>query len=359
MRRTSLTLFTRVVACIAACTTHRVPAQPQPGYPITADKAELSLQQMAAMSAAQSPEISLKASQTQNELLLTFGPVDLPMDMPNMTMTMPEYPPRWITIPDDAWLHGYWVELVDKNGAPVPSSTLHHVNVIATQQRELFSPIMLRIAAASGETEPVSLPRLLGMDAHKGDTLLVRAMLHNPTTKAYQGVRILVHFPLTKRTSTFGSLRVQPFYLDVTPPAAPHAFDLPPGHSERYWDSKPAVHARLVGFSGHVHKFASVLRFEDRTSGKVIWETHPDTTAAGEVKAIPVKRFLATFGAKLDPTHTYRLTVTYDNPTNKVIVDGGMGTLGGVVYVDGDTRWPAVDARDPEYRMDVRAMWRP
>jgi hypothetical protein len=36
-----------------------------------------------------------------------------------------------------------------------------------------------------------------------------------------------------------------------------------------------------------------------------------------------------------------------------------MGTLGGVVLVGGGTKWPVVDPNDPDYKKDLRAMWRP
>ena len=329
-----------------------------PTAPAMAPRVE-TLQEMAALSAAKSPEITMAVTQTEKELLLSFGPLELPAHA-KREGGVPEPPPRWITIPKDAWIHGYWVEVVDKNGAKVPLSTLSFVNVIATQQRELFSPIMLRIAAASSETEAVRLPRLVGLDAHKGDTLLVRARMHNPTDKHYEGVRILVHFPLTERNSTIGSLRIQPFYIDVTSPAGSHSFDLPPGRSEQYWDAKPAVNVRILGLTGHVRKYATALRLEDRTSGKVIWESNIDTTETGEPKVIPLKRFLfPKFGYGIESDHLYRVTAVFNNPTGARIVDGGMGTLGGAVMVGGGTKWPVVDPGDPDYRKDLRAMWRP
>lgn len=354
---TAVQTMTLTLAIAALC----VAARPDALVAQTPEKpkVEQTLQEMAAQSAAVAPEIKLTATQNDKELVLSFGPIELPAHSAHHG-GVPEPPPRWITIPEDAWLHGYSVELLDKNGAKVPSSTLHHVNVIATQHRELFSPIMLRIAAASSETEPVKLPRLLGLQARKGDTLLVRAMLHNPTGKSYEGVRVVVHFPLTKQNSTIGSFRIQPFYLDVTAPAGPHSFDLPAGRTEQYWEAKPAVNVRLVGFTGHVHKYATTVRFEDRTDHKVIWEAHPDTTAAGDQKAIPVKRFLfPTFGRGIESNHVYRLTVVYDNPTGATIKDGGMGALGGVVMVGKNTVWPLVDPHNPEYKLDVWAMWRP
>ncbi len=318
----------------------------------------LTLREMAAMSAAVSPEITLSATVEDNAFLLTYGPIDLPAHAGHHGGT-PEPPPRWITVPVDGWLHGYTVEIVDENNARVPQQTLHHVNVIATQQRELFSPIMLRVAAAGSETEAVTLPRLVGLRARVGDTLLVRAMLHNPTGRDYKGVRIKVRFPLTKSDALVGAFRIQPFYVDVTPPAGSHVYDLPPGHSERFWEARPAIDARILGLGGHAHKYATLLRFEDRTAKKVIWEARPDTNANGELRAIPIKRFYARLGYPLSAEHTYRFTAVYDNPTGATIPDGGMGALGGAVLVGNKTKWPHVDARNPDYQLDVWAMWRP
>ena len=350
-----------IVAVSLSTSVTTVTAQGAAVHPATptATPREETLQEMAALSAAKSPEITMAVTQTEKELLLSFGPLELPAHA-KRDGGVPEPPPRWITIPKEAWIHGYWVEVVDKNGAKVPLSTLSFVNVIATQQRELFSPIMLRIAAASSETEAVKLPRLIGLDARKGDTLLVRARMNNPTDVRYEGVRILVHFPLTERNSTIGSLRIQPFYIDVTPPSGSHSFDLPPGRSEQYWEAKPTVGVRILGMTGHVRKYATALRLEDRTSKKVIWESKIDTIANGEPKVIPLKRFLfPKFGYGIESDHVYRVTAVYNNPTGATIVDGGMGTLGGVVMVGGGTKWPAADPNDPDYRKDLRAMWRP
>ena len=301
--------------------------------------------------------IALTLTEQGRELVLELGPFDVPAGDDHTAMR--DAPPRWVTFPTDGWLSGYTVELVDKNGIRVPQRILHHINVIATQQRELFSPIMLRIAAASGETDPVSLPSLVGLEARKGDTLLVRAMLHGGGATSYDGVRIRVHFPLKKKDALIGAIRIQPFYMDVTPPQGSHVFDLPPGESEKYWEAQPAIGGRILGFTGHVHKFATRIRLEDRTAKKVLWEAKPDTNAAGEIQAIPLKRFLMTLGLGIRTDHTYRLSVTYHNPTATVIPDGGMGALGGVLVPSRGVPWPRIDARDPLYREDVRGMSTP
>ena len=67
--------------------------------------------------------------------------------------------------------------------------------------RELFSPIMLRIGAFGPETQPYGLPSFLGYRIRPGDSLLVTAMLHNPTPRDYRGVRLRVRLQLTPAAS--------------------------------------------------------------------------------------------------------------------------------------------------------------
>ncbi len=305
------------------------------------------------MSDAAAPVV-LTASIQRGEFLLEIGPMDVAASGDHHTMA--EAPPLWVLVPKSGWLHGYRVDLVDKDGHAVSQRVLHHVNVIATQRRELFSGIMLRVAAAGPETGTVSLPSLIGYEAHQGDTLLVRTMFQSDG-QPHEGVRVRVHFPFTPSDAFIGDFTISPFYLDVTPPAGGHAFDIPAGHSETFWEGSPAIPGRIIGFSGHVHKYATEFRFEDRTANRVLWRVKPDTTADGEPKQIPVKRFLATLGLPIRADHVYRLTVVHDNPTGATIVDGGMGALGGVFRPS--RPWPVIDPADKDYKLDVWAMWRP
>lgn len=346
---------------------------PKPAHP--AAPAPASPARLARLARLAPPAPRAVMTRSGDDVVLDVGPIDLPaagghegmamamgghegMAMPT-EMEMPELPPMWAEISVDGWFHGFRVELVDENGAVLTNRLLHHVNVIATNQRELFSPIMLRVAAAGEETPEIPLPRLVGYRAVRGDTLLVRTMFHAAADRSYHGVHVRVHFPFTPSSATIGALRIQPFYLDVTPPQGSHIFDLPPGRSEKHWEARPAARGRVLGVSGHVHKYATRLAFEDVTAHKVLWETKPDTNAQGQTKSMPIVRFLWRLGLPLDPAHAYRLSVTYDNPTGQTIVDGGMGALGGVFLVGRGVQWPAIDPTDPIYREDVRAMSTP
>jgi hypothetical protein len=144
-------------------------------------------------------------------------------------------------------------------------------------------------------------------------------------------------------------------YLDVMPPAGVHAYDLPPGRSIKSWEGRPAVPARLIAAGGHLHQYGTALRLEDVTAGKVIWEARPELGNDRDVVGMPI-RYFAPFGVRLDPDRVYRLTAEYDNPTGKVLADGGMGALGGIVIPGWGSAWPGVARGDSAYQHDVRVI---
>ena len=297
--------------------------------------------------AATQPGLRVRVDAARNDVVLEVGPIDLPANGDHKQL-----PAYHASIPVDGWLHGYRVEMVDGRGRPVPRRTLHHVNVIAPEQRELFSPIMLRVAAAGQETGAVALPRMLGYRVRRGQQLIVTAMMHNPTPTSYRGVTLRMHFGYTPGDAVLKPMAVFPFYMDVMPPASLHSWDLPPGRSSRSWEARPAVAGRILGLGGHLHQYGTALRLTDATTGKVLWEARPILDRDGEVTGMPSTRFVWRLGVPVRPDHVYRLTAEYDNPTGQSIPGGGMGALGGALIPDGGARWPVVDCNDPQLKLD-------
>jgi len=287
----------------------------------------------------------------RREVVIEIGPFDMEADTDHHDQPQPLT--RSVFLPVDLYLHGFEVELVDRYGQPVPQQILHHINVIAAERRELFSQIMLRVAAAGQETGAVTLPRLVGMKVEEGEEFLVATMLHNPTPSDYEGVVIRVRMPYTPADAMVKPISAYPFYIDVMPPAGEtHAYDIPPGRSVKSWEGSPAVPGRVLGVGGHLHKYGVTLLFEDLTTGKVLWEAEPFLDEEGEVIGMPIRRFFWRFGIPLRPDHTYRLTAIYENPTGETIPEGAMGTLGGVFIPKRGTEWPEIDPDDPEYQLD-------
>lgn len=287
----------------------------------------------------------------RRELVLAMEPVQLPAGVGHAAVQ--QAPALEAELPVGGWLQGYTVEVVDGAGRPVPREVIHHVNLMAPDRRELFSDIMQRVGAVGFETAPVEIPRLLGYPIDKGDHILVIAELHNPHPQAYEGVRVIVRMPHTAANAFPKPIDVQPFYMDVTPPAELHSFDLPPGRSEQSWQATAPLSGRILGMGGHLHELAIELRLEDVTTGKVIWRTAPILDEEGKLVGMPQSPLWWKLGLPVEAGHTYRLISVYQNPTGAVIPDGGMGALGGIIMPTGGVSWPRADRSHPEYLKDV------
>jgi hypothetical protein len=310
--------------------------------PARAQIAAVALQVREAGAAA----LQIRDDAAHHEMVLEVGPADLAAG------AMKQLPALHGTFPVNGWVHGYRVELVDGQGRAVPRQSLHHVNVVLPNRRELFSPIMLRLAAAGQETAPAMLPRMVGYRMRSGDPVIVTVMLHNPTGHDLHGVRLRMHFPYTRADALLRPVSVFPFYMDAMPPLGLHSWDLPPGHSTRSWEARPAVAGRILGVSGHLHQYGVALRFEDVTAHRVLWEGRPVVDSTGDVVGMPQKKFLWRLGVPVRPDHLYRITAEYFNPTGETIPSGAMGTVGGAIMPASEVSWPAVDPNNPDVKMD-------
>jgi hypothetical protein len=281
------------------------------------------------------------------ELRVVLQSVDLP-SMAHADRDVLQPTPVWATFPEAGWLHTFEFTLVDAKGNPVPRGVLHHFKVIEPERRELFGPIPLHLVGAGEETDPVRLPASVGYRLEAGDSLLITAMLHNPTDEDFVGVRLEASLGYTIEGPWQPPLEVVPFFAHVAPPMSVASYDLAPGRSTRTVDVKPAISGNLLGIGAHLHRYGISLSVDDVTDARRIWETTAELAPDGTVLDIPRDRFLWSRGPRLDATHTYRISAVFDNPTGAVIPDGGMATVGGLIIPA--EAWPAVDREDPQYR---------
>lgn len=278
---------------------------------------------------------------------IVVGPADLPSGGPHQRL-----PIQLVSLPIEGWLHGFDVEMIDGQGRQLPSTLLHHANLIETDARELFAPIPRRLLAAGRETHEKDVPELIGVPLHRGERLLVATMLANPTSSDYPVVYARIRLRYSRPEDHMLQPRdVYPFYLDVKYPLGKRDFDLPPGTSTQSWEGSPAVAGRILGIGGHLHDYADFLELQDVTTGDVIWKTDP-TVRNGRVVGVPTGKLWMKGGVPIEPDHVYRISVQYTNPTGKTIRDGGMGAIGGVIWVAKNVRWPAV--RPPQDSMFVQ-----
>ena len=287
------------------------------------------------------------------DLVMLMGPIELPAT----GNTMQETPAEVVTMPVDGWLTRFRTRVVDENGAELPSEILHHINLVRPGQRELFMPVMQRLAAAGQETGEVGVPFPFGIPVSRGDTILALAMVHNPTGRP---LRIMVEGRLHYDTPAWlNRIAVQPFHLDIQPPPQGASFDLPPGESTFTWEGSPAIDVEVLALGAHMHAHAREVRLEEVRpdgSAKVLWRAEPTFRPDGLVDEIPRSQFLLRFGLGLSSDRRYRIVAVYDNPTDRVIPAGGMAEIAGVALPDEE--WPAPDPSAPLFVEGYRVFTR-
>lgn len=305
------------------------------------------------------PHARVEADPRKGEMVIELAPVDLPTAASHHGTRQP--PVALAQLPAGGAIFGFRVELVDAEGRMLPAELVHHFNLIDPDHRELFLPISRRVIAAGQETGAHRLPWLLfGVPIKKGDRLIASAMLHNPTTESYRGVRtrlVLFYTPDNRPWPLFDGF---PWQLDAAFPVGDKSWDLLPGYSSRSYEGSPAVPGKIAAMGGHLHEYGVGLEFADATTGEVIWRAQPVTDSVGRVVSVPVGKLFSwnRLGHRIVPEHRYRVTVHYENPTGRVLPGGGMGVVGGLFIPDRGVTWPAADTTDGLYRRDVEHVLR-
>src|SRR3954470_17775059 len=91
-------------------------------------------------------EAKLDVATDGNDIVLTLGPVRLPPHGQGAMMRL--VPAHFADLPRGGTISSFDVELVDAFNRQVDKKYLHHVNLILPDRRELFLPVMQRLAAS-------------------------------------------------------------------------------------------------------------------------------------------------------------------------------------------------------------------
>ncbi len=264
-----------------------------------------------------------------------------------------------VSVPFAVSLYGFAVDVVDEMGRPMPPDRLHHFTLYDPDRSALFAPLALPIFAASKESPRPVLPKfLIGVPLPASDRYIASAMFANPETQP-RHMRLRVTLSFVRPGRILPLFRGYPWSMDVMSllggDGGRHDFDVPPGRSSRSWEGSPRVPGRIVAMGGHAHDYATDLQLVDVTTGDTIWQQAPVRDAAGRVLEIPTAHFYRwnRIGIHITPTHTYRVTVCYDNPTGATIPFGGMGSVAGLFVPDRGVAWPRADLTNPLYRAQI------
>lgn len=303
------------------------------------------------------PQIQIAVDSARGEVIITAGPYDLP-NMPAEMAEMHHGTPHVLRFdwPVDGGLRGFNLSMRDASGHELPRSVIHHLIAVNFDRRQIVYEMVERLFGWGKETDPVMLPAGVGVPLAKGQHLGVYAMWHNDTGHDIHNAYLrmtLAYIPKARLQNP-----VFPMYVDVNNHiGGVTTFDVPPGKSSHSYEFEFPLSGRLIGIGGHLHDYGVAVRFEDAETGKVLVRLKSDRDSNGEIKK--VGRFIWGFHEEALPIeahHKYRVVAEYDNPTGKLIPQGGMGHINGVFSPDDIAQWPALDPSNPDVQRDIAAL---
>ncbi len=305
------------------------------------------------------PQATVEVDRAKREVVVTAGPFHVPSMPPGMnhndmaTMNDHNTPLVRFAWPVDGWLRGFSVEVEDGNGKPVDRRIVHHLIGVNFDRRQLLYSNIERLFGVGQETEPVSVPKTIGVPMSSGARLGMYMAWQNETGVDLDNIRIKVRLVYSPPNLNPRPVSVLPLYMDVNLVGASNLFDLPEGRSERAWEFTMPMDGRLLGYSGHLHDHGVSVRLEDVTTGKVIGTVTSTRSQDGKVEKISRSLPGVTGdGIRLRAGRTYRVVGTYDNTTGAPIV-GAMAHITGIFAPDDMSKWPAVDLSDEVMQDDL------
>jgi hypothetical protein len=305
----------------------------------------------------------------RHDMTITVGPcrvapMDMSMmDMPGMAMGG-EYSGKvdiqtrflW---PMNGYLRGWDLTILDSLGHKLPQHTMHHMELVNFDRRQLVYSMAERVMGIGEETEPAFIPKSVGLPLNKGSHMALYIMWNNETDTDMDGIYLRLRMPWSPTNQAPAPVKVLPFKVDVNlHPGKGDAFDFPEGAGSKATEFTVPISGRLIAVGGHMHDYGKELRLEDARTGKVLAHVNAKRLPDGRVSGVAHQLFgVWGRGPRLVPGRTYRLVAVYAHPDKQPIM-AAMGVFGGIFAPDDMKKWPAVDEHDKDYVTDLNG-WPP
>ncbi len=285
-------------------------------------------------------------------MIIMVGPTTLPAHASHHEMR--QFGLQTVALPSGGWLRGYVVELVDSAGHALPRDLIHHVEMIELERRALLDSSYQRMVSVGKETPTEMLPPGIGYPVRRGEQIGIDAMLDNPTATTYAGAFVRVTLPYIPASTSSPPLEIYTISTDVKGLVGqPSDFDVPPGATERSHVFTIPIAGWLVAVGGHLHDYGRRIVLVSLRTRDTLYDARADLDSLGRIRSLPMGELWRHGGYHVAAGERFRLTAVYDNTSGRTILEGGMGTLGGVFKPDSGQAWPALDPTAAQARSDM------
>src|SRR6266516_391504 len=277
--------------------------------------------------AAKGVTLDVKVDAAAHTVTLREGPMTLPANTSHMKMPQP--PDLVWQIPFDGWLLAYHPKLVDASGNAVPGTLLHHTAFWNENRADFLCPNKEEhiFGAGSEMTDWAEVPGY-GYRVEKGNKIRIETMMYNPTATSYDKAYLEAATPDddlgADASAAPGRKNVDPAWMDVKA-CGNSSYDVKPGKSEQAGVVVVKYDGVLLGVGGHLHDYGRQVVLQDVSRKETVATLDAKVDAKGHLEGVPVKLFLQEGGYKFAANDVLTISVTYDNPTGKLLIEGAMG----------------------------------
>ena len=268
---------------------------------------------LATLSPAQHPAASSDAPTIKNSpapietLTYVYGPFDLEAETLQQIQQHIGF-----SFPEEIWLVGYSVEVVDPSGNKLPRELQCHTFLgsgipMQHQQMEVVGIF------SDGYTDSIDLPEGFGLLFKAGETISWTPLFNNRNPRLSRAVmrvtlRIIrtrnLKSPLKALTTTVRSIQSPDlYYVEPGRDIRENTFNLPAGK----------IHA----IGAHIHPYSVSIELINLTRDEPVWKAVGRRDEEGALVSMPVYKNAE--GYNVRPDDRFKLVAIYENTTSKPV----------------------------------------
>lgn len=264
----------------------------------------------------------------------TYGPYDIPA---HGLMQVPDGV-QHVSFEEAVWVVGYRTEIVDAEGAVLDKNYHCHSQIKTGFEGEwqhlgrdgapykgLFS---------DGHVTELRAPDGFGIPFAGDETVMVFPAFNNRDKEPlHAAMRVIVDYVLAEDALAAG---MKPLFGTTLSVQHPHLYYVNPGVDERSAEIEMPYDGIVRLMAAHIHPYGKSVSLYNVTRDEEVWTALGDRGDDGRILTMPV--YDKRDGYAVKAGETYRLTVTYDNPTR--YAQDAMGGLF-VLFTTEDDAMPA------------------
>jgi hypothetical protein len=243
-------------------------------------------------------------------LVHDYGPFELHAESLQQVPPVMEF-----TFPEDLWLVGYEIGLIDRAGNPLPREFQCHT-FLGTSMPAHHSHEEVTGIFSDGYTSKLNLPSGFGIFFRAGEKIIWNPMFNNRNSqRAVASMRLTLD---TVRARNLGGLKLKA--LNTTFRTIQDPTDLyfvSPGKDIRETTFKLPFNGKIHVIGTHIHPFGISIELVNLTRNESVWLAVGERDRNDRLVSMPV--YSSREGYSVKSEDNFKLVAIYQNPTQQPV----------------------------------------